>query len=96
MGGPVTGAQGVTRAGFVLVGGRSSRMGRDMTPSGSHGIESLCARYHRRRGTHAASAVARNELKMHNFDSSLQAVALSVPDRSLQVNTNTPEDWAKR
>ena len=44
----------------------------------------------------AMSAITRKVLKMHEFVFSLQAARGPVPDASLLVNTNTPEEWECR
>jgi len=67
-----------------------------VVPEGARGVEPLCAVYHRRCRTHAASAIARKKLKMHDFVSSLHAVTLPVSDFSPLRNANTPEEWANR
>jgi len=67
-----------------------------VVPEGARGVEPLCAVYHRRCRSHAASAIARKKFKMHDFVSSLHAVTLPVSDFSPLMNANTPEEWANR
>jgi len=67
-----------------------------VVPQGTRGVEPLCAVYHRRCRADAASAIARKNLKMHDFVSSLHAVTLPVSDFAPLMNANTPEEWANR
>ena len=67
-----------------------------LVPETSAGLDPLCAVYHRRCAALAGSALDRKVLKMHDFVSSLHALAWPVSDPAPLVNVNTPEEWGKR
>ena len=76
-------------AGFVLVGGKSTRMSRD-----KHGLEPFYGVYHARLLARVESALEQGRLKTQDFvrfDAAIWAVAPAP-----LANGNAPEELARR
>lgn len=67
-----------------------------VVPSSATGADPLCAVYHRRCASAAASAIDRKMLKMHDFISTLPVLYCSISDPRPLANINTPEEWSAR
>ncbi len=65
-----------------------------VAPWGLHGVEPLCAVYHRQALAKLQSARERNLLKMQTVTASLQTTFLRIASVHHLRNINTPEDWA--
>jgi phospholipid/cholesterol/gamma-HCH transport system ATP-binding protein len=63
-------------------------------PETPHGLEPLCAVYHRRCRELAMAALNRNILKMQEFVSTLRLQIVSVADAAVLKNIKTPEDYS--
>ncbi len=81
------------RAGFVLAGGPSFRVGRDKAPAG---FDPLCAVYHCSCLGKAGASLDCKILKMHDFISTLQVLPYPVPNTAAPQNSNTPDQWTHR
>jgi molybdopterin-guanine dinucleotide biosynthesis protein A len=75
----------------------AERSGADcVAPGRADALHPLCAVYHRRCAPHAADAIHRNSLKMHDFVSNLQTMIWPLKNWAPLSNINTQEEWSAR
>ncbi len=66
-----------------------------IVPESAHGLDPLCAVYHRRCAPAAHRAIERNIFKMHEFVSTLRVLKHTIADSAPLANLNTPAEWSR-